>query len=315
MSTQFPQLAYLQYIGSEDYQEVASSPSTTSPIFPLELLHEIVLRLAFSRHELAHGHKPYVLQTLYNLCLCNHALYQITMPYLYSTVILSTAHQLRLFHRTLTTFPPDIRRQTISLSLDDFSSALSPPSSIFLIELIQGMSGHLRRLVFARKSNRDMPALRRALENCRYLEEFSSTRVHGDNPSMLVCWPNWRSLRRLALHHPLVDDEFVRLVSQLPHLTHLVLDEPDWWGNHQPPRTGYKLLAGNTTLERLIVINRVRWDFDEILAQELSVTKKSTVYLAMEVIHIELHAMSIGITIACQRWLRGNIHAGTLWEL
>ena len=306
---------YHQYECEIDPGTVSFSPFITRAIFPLELLHEIVFFLA-SGHDLAHGYKPYVLQGLYHLCLCNRALYEITIPHLYSTIIISTAHQLMLFHRTFTNLSTDSRRQIHSLSLEDFPHALCPPSSMLLIDLLDGLSGHLRRLVFARQvvyPSHDILALCNALEACHQLEEFSSTRC-ADLSSMLVCWPSWQSLRRLALHQTFVDKEFIRLVTELPCLTHLVLDDP-----RQGERIGSSLLpsllADSRRLEKLMVITHVccNWEYPHV--RDLSVSKRSNLHFGLEVVYIELKMTSIGISLACQRWLQGQINAGTLWEL
>jgi hypothetical protein len=221
-----------------------------------------------------------------------------------------------LFHRTFTNLSTNSRRQILSLSLDDFPNALHPPSSTFLIDLLEGLSGHLRRLVFARRlyPNHDILAIRTALENCHQLEEFSSTRSDGDHMSNMVYWPSWQSLRRLALHHAFVNREFMCLVSKLPCLTHLVLDDPRQ-GENIGPSLLPSLLAGNRALEKLMVITHLGWDWDYPHVQEFSIAKNSQMHLNLEVVNIELKATSIGISLACQRWLQGQINAGTLWEL
>src|SRR5882762_6712080 len=91
--------------------------------FPTELLHTIVDTLVLPTHRQAYGFEADVLCSLVQLYYANRTLCSITSPYLYSSVIITSANQLHLFVNTLRHSKDRLSAPLHSLSLRDFEGA------------------------------------------------------------------------------------------------------------------------------------------------------------------------------------------------
>jgi hypothetical protein len=117
---------------------------------PKELLHAIVDILALPTHPQAYGFEADVLRSLVRLCSSSTTLCSITSPYLYSSVIISSAKQLNSFVHTLRNTKGRLSHALRSLSLQEFDGASRGPYASDLsglLALLHEYSPNLRRLI------------------------------------------------------------------------------------------------------------------------------------------------------------------------
>lgn len=191
---------------------------------PIELIHEIVCVLSTPKHPLQFGHSPDVLKALCELALASRLLRTISTPHLYSSIIIADPNTLTAFLNT----SPTARSHSRDLWVRSF-----PPHQFPAIaDLLLILSPYLRRLALDVPGNHidHSEPMRRALQRCTRLEEFMRwgySPMQLFPPPFTFC-PDWKPLRRLILDGPLIDDNFVRVIAQMLHLTHLALIEPRW---------------------------------------------------------------------------------------
>ncbi|KAF8074886.1 hypothetical protein FPV67DRAFT_1475336, partial [Lyophyllum atratum] len=198
---------------------------------PLELIQEIVQKLSAPEYPLQYGHKRDATRALCQLSLVNHVLFDIATPHLYSSIVISSHHELRAFLAT----PSSLRGYSRFLWLRSRSLTHKPfpDSDIYplIADLLYSLGPQLRRLALDIPGNEIDTSylLRDALKCCTYLEEFTRS---GYSPMLVVpphpIWSGWAALRRLVLDGPLINDTFTDFISELAHLTHLALIEPRW---------------------------------------------------------------------------------------
>lgn len=289
----------------------------TRPAFPLEMLHEVISSLASPDHCLAHGHKPDVQQALHQLCLCSSVIHDIAMPYLYSAVIVSNAQQLMLFHRTVSE-SLGLRRHIRSLSLPDFPNSTSPHLLAYVVELIDVLSPHLRRLMLDRPLERRVDVqhvIWRVLAHCHHLVEFSNSISDIFWHDSMACWSSWRNIRRLALRNVVVTKEFLQIIHSFPNLTHLVIDDPRVAAATESSLMS--LLGHSKPLQRTIVI-RPLLPFARDTTFMVKVMEPHMGPLGSELVFMEFGgslSQSSDLWGHKDRWVQNHISAGTIWDL
>ncbi|RDB20917.1 hypothetical protein Hypma_012049 [Hypsizygus marmoreus] len=217
---------------------------------PVELVQEIVIALTTPEYALQFGHTKDVLHALCQLCLADRTFFLISVPHLYSSIVVLTQRELELLLQT----SPTLRSRSRALWL-----RYIPNTDTLVAELLFDMSQGLRRLALDIPGNvlDSSAAIRLALEHCAYLEDFTRT---GYSPMQLFrphpFWPDWNALRRLVLDGPLIDDAFIRTVSELPYLAHLAVIEPRWRysADGTEVATFLCLLKASPSLVRLVLI-------------------------------------------------------------
>lgn len=276
--------------------------------FPIEIVQEIVASLATPRHHLQFGHKSDVLQALRRLCLSNYILFSLAAPHLYSSIVISSDRELCAFLSS----SPVLRRHTRSLWLRYFKHMV--PS---ISDLLSDLSPQLRRLALdipGNELNSSIP-VREALKSCVHLEDFTRS---GYSPMQLVqpyaFWPDWSALRRLVLDGPLIDNNFIRAVSHLPHLTHLAPIEPRWRYSDDGTEVDafLRLLNAGQNLQRVLLIY---CEASEIYLSSLKrltgVVKAEGLREGLDVLYLVLRERSPVPMTRIREW----IGMGTLWDL
>jgi hypothetical protein len=122
----------------------------TPLLLPTELLGVIVDTLALPTHPQAYGFEADVLRFPVQLCSSSTTLYNITSPYIYSSVIISSSN-LHSFVDTLCNTKGRLSSAIRSLSLRDFDDNAFEEACasdlIGLLVLLRKHSPNLRRLI------------------------------------------------------------------------------------------------------------------------------------------------------------------------
>lgn len=282
--------------------------TVTTMHLPIELVQEIVAVLATPDHYLQYGHKRDILHALRQLCLTNHILFDITVPHLYSSIVISTHFELQAFLHT----SPALRRRSQSLWLRYF-----PQMFPLIADLLHDIGPHLRRLALDIPGNEldiSIP-VRAALQSCTYLEDFTRS---GYSPMQLVqpyaFWPSWKALRRLVLDGPLIDDTFIRAIAQLPYLTHLAPIEPRWrYSDDGTEGAAFLRLlkAGQSFQQVLLVYCEASEFYLNSLKRLRAIVKVKGLKEGLDVAYVVMHDKAP----APMNRIRDRIGAGTLWDL
>lgn len=214
---------------------------------PSELHGAIVDALATKANPHAYGWDPVTKCTLIQLCLTSRTLQHFASPHLYSSIIISTAHQLHSLVHSLRTTDGRLSQHVHALSLRDFDDALDESNTDELIELIRLMQHRttFQRLILDRKLRIDScilvedsligrlrGPLRAALAALPNLQELNSIQDEVYVAGGSAAWNNnsgWkehRNLLRLTLYNLMIDSDFVETFANHPNLRHVVLVRP-----------------------------------------------------------------------------------------
>ena len=161
-------------------------------LLPTELLGTIVNTLALPTHPQAYGFEADVQHSLVHLCSASTTLYSIASPYLYSSVIIASSHQLHSFVNTLCNTKGRLSPALHSLSLRDFDDALEETcvtDFIGLLVVLHKYSPNFRRLIIDRD-------LRTWLDPVDYISDSSS---EEENPETKEIGPTSIAARRLTI--------------------------------------------------------------------------------------------------------------------
>lgn len=140
---------------------------------------------------------------------------------------------------------------------------------------------------------------------CTLLKEFASVQCElylDDTPPPLtsyVCWPDWKSLNRLALHNPYIGQTFLAFIAGLPHLTHLAIDNPDWDEPVSASSMRSALKQSNPKLQRAIIIE---------YETTPGMATWNTPGFELEFVKLQISGSEI------ENWFSDHLNAGTLWE-
>ena len=277
---------------------------------PVELFPEIISTLATPAHPLQIGHEVSVLSTLRRLCLVNHFIRRLSIPCLYSSVVLYTENQLQLLLRTYNSSTA-LCSHTKSLAVHSF------PDNIKVIHFLFYLLGpYLRRLTMFGITAADLGSsslVRDALQqHCSNLEYFvllennmeSSLRLAVFQPPYLF-WPEFKMLRRLVLDDPLIDNAFAEHIAEMPCLTHLALIDPRW-GRGSPPQ----LSQAGTSLQMIALVFREIGEWYAISLMKVGSLLKNP-RDGLDVQFIKLGEDDMYSKGRIQEW----VCDGTLWEL
>jgi hypothetical protein len=132
-------------------------------------------------------------------------------------------------------------------------------------------------------------------------------------PPFSFC-PGWKALRRLVLDGPLVNDTFIRGITQLPHLTHLAVIEPRWRYSADGTEVAafLGLLKAGPSVQRILLIY---CEAAEYYLSSLKRLKEGVKGLGNE-LGVRVHYVVMGDTPPKpMNFVRLRIGDGTLWEL
>lgn len=228
-------------------------------LLPIELLGAIVNTLALPAHCQAYGFEPDVLRSLVWLCSSSTTLYNITSPYLYSSVIISRSNHFHSFVDTLCNKKDRLAPALHSLSLRDFDDTSDDACVIELIKLLEH-SPNLRRLIidrdlwkglypddyiyFSDSSSEEnseprgfgpetiakhRTEIRSGMDALQCLEELHSIQDRLRSVETDGTWDGWKNhlqLRYLSLYNPVIDSNLARDIVPLHFLQCLVLVRP-----------------------------------------------------------------------------------------
>jgi hypothetical protein len=280
------------------------------PMLPVELFPDIISTLVTPVHPLQVGHSVSVLNALRCLCLVNQFMRYLSIPHLHSTIVIYTEHQLQALLRTYNSSIV-LCSLTTSLAVHYFPDCTEVIHSLFYL-----LGPYLRRLTTFGITALDLGAsclVRDALlQHCSNLEYFvllENNRayhaqlriVHPPYPF----WPDFKTLRRLVLDDPLINNAFAESIADLPHLTHLVLIDPEW-GRGSPPQL---FQAGKSLQMVALILQEVGdWYAISLMKAEgfLRPTRES-----LDVRIIKLGVEDVYSEGRLQEW----VCDGTVWEL
>lgn len=304
------------------------------PPSPVEILAHILSILATPAHELQYGYSDDVLDALLQLCLSSRTLYALAAPHLYSSVRVDSSSQLSLLHRTLCSSQPI--PAIASIALPDFSDSLFPPSSIHLVEIITIISPSVRRIMFDRplrgfyyENEREevRQHLRTVMEPLSQLEEFESIQCElflgvkepdGALPpdEWHVCWPDWKSLQRLSLYNPMLNEEFSDAIAGLPELTHLAMQHPDFDVDGESNTHLHGFGEESSKLRRVLIISQDGNRGEYFKSQDVKDEAVRIARPGLEIVHIGVHIDEDDEdNCDLHHWVRDRVQDGTLWEL
>jgi len=273
---------------------------------PVELLQHIIRVLATPSHHLQFGHSEHVLHAFHQLRLASHTLHNIATPLLYSSIIITSHHELLAFLY----ISPSLQHHCRALQLRHANHTLCP----LIADLLRVLSPNLRRLALDVPGNQlalSMP-MREALQSCVHLQDYTRS---GYSPMQLFpppfsFWPGWKALCRLVLDGPLVDNTFIQGIAQLPHLTHLAIIEPRWHYSDDGTEVAafLGLLKAGRSIQRILLIY---CEATEYYLNSLRRLKGGVTELDVPVHYVIMREgpptpMSL---------IRMHIGDGTLWEL
>ncbi|KAF8239368.1 hypothetical protein L208DRAFT_89169 [Tricholoma matsutake] len=204
-------------------------PYLTTTKLPAELVHEIVQFLTVPSYCRQYGYDKDVLQALSRLCLVNHFFYDVSVSYLYSSVIITNQYQL---HKFVTSLDNSIVLCSYahSLSMPNFFFDLYPSShlTIWVCDLLNLVNPYLRRLSVCTVGwNVGHVGLKRVtFDRFTNLEEFVCMGTAG--LAEVSLWPEWKNLRYLLLEGAAVEPHFINTIALMPRLTHLGLLNASW---------------------------------------------------------------------------------------
>ena len=188
---------------------------------PDELVHEIIRFLIAPTYSRQYGYNKCVLYALCQLCLVNYSFYDISAPYLYSSIVVTDMVQL---HALVITLDASVVlcSYTHSLSITDFTHFRDYTSVVipWVSDLLNLVNPHLRRLSLCSDIRDLAPAspMKEALDRFTDLQEFVQCGVSS------MIWSDWKNLRYLLLSwEPKVSPAFINAISLMPRLTHLGL--------------------------------------------------------------------------------------------
>ena len=305
-------------------------------LLPTELLGTIVNILALPSHPQAYGFEADVQHSLVHLCSASTTLYSIASPYLYSSVIITSSHQLHSFVNTLCNTKGRLSLPLHSLSLRDFDDALEETCVADFIRLLVALhkySPNFRRLIIDRdlrtwldpsSSEEEDPetkeigptstaaqrlTIRSGLDALQGLEELSSIQDEIFLPSFETDgtweynsgWKYHLQLRYLSLYNPIIDSNFARDIIPLHFLKCLVLVRPDVTED-----TAAEFFRAIMARSRLLLvgpmpINRIK----DILA---------IAQPTCEIFYVEAPAEERDLIRHVQLWARQQLERGTLFE-
>jgi len=201
---------------------------------PAELVHEILQFLTASEYPLRYGYDKDVLHALSQLCLVNHFFYDISVSYLYSSIIITQNSQLQALTDTLHS-SIILCSYTHSLSFPNFFCDLYPSSPLvpLLCNALNLVNPYLRRLsLWAAVSDFACSSLmKETFDRFTDLEEFLCIGNAG-RPDIHI-WSGWPNLHRLLLEGAEVSESLIKAVAMLPSLTQLGLLNAVWHGSFQ----------------------------------------------------------------------------------
>ncbi|KAF8645663.1 hypothetical protein AX16_007659 [Volvariella volvacea WC 439] len=300
---------------------------------PLETVFDVVNALAVPAHPLQYGYDDQTLDALVNLCQLNHALHEFTLPHLYRSINVLTVYQFIYLHKLFLTKPQRARHVT-SICFGPYAEdvELSQENLHRLADIITAIQPSIRRICLDRdfrlyRPDDDLPhgkraLIRRALEGCHFLEEFSSIRCElyltdeELNPDP-VCWPNWRNLQRLALYNVDVSAKITRLISELPCLTHLIFCNPDW-NDSDGDNILLPLNTEEGSLRRLIFAYRVGnwsrlWQRSELFGRVKAMGPPKRA--SLEILEVEVQEDDEdGESYDFQDYIRDQVLGGSVWD-